>query len=429
MKIAFLTQFYPPEVGAPQTRISHLAKRFSERGHEVTIITALPNYPTGKIFKGYPRILGVESKEKIKIIRTFVYPTNEAHFVKRVASYLSFMVSSFVFGSFLCGCVDYLVVESPPLFLGVTGIWLSFIKRAKMVFNVSDLWPESAVHVDLLKRESLSFTVAEKLEHFFYKRAWLVSGQSRTIISNVIQRFPGVRVYHLSNGADINRFSPRFHDPMVRTALSPDHRCTVLYAGLHGLAQGLSQIIRAAKLLSDYEGCRFVLLGDGPEKKSLKSEARRLGLTNVFFHDSRPSVEMPAILSSSEINIVCLKKFIPGAVPSKLYEAMASGRPVIFVGEGEGADIVQRHNAGLTVSSNDIEGIAAAVRTLSGNPPMRKLLGQNGRRAAEEFYDRNKIADLFIRFLESDQGMDTSLKEELDEAYVEADRTVKVEAS
>src|SRR5262245_5670315 len=142
MHFTVLSQYYPPEVGAPQARLSELAAHFVRRGHSVTVLTAMPNYPIGRIQAGYGGMLLREQKEGIGVIRTFIFPTKETGFLYRLANYFSFVISSTIIGSLFLRRSDYLLVESPPLFLGLSGIWLSRIKRARMIFNVSDLWPE-----------------------------------------------------------------------------------------------------------------------------------------------------------------------------------------------------------------------------------------------------------------------------------------------
>jgi colanic acid biosynthesis glycosyl transferase WcaI len=401
MRIIFLTQYFPPEVGAPQVRLSELAHQFVRRGHEVTVLTGMPNYPTGKIYPGFAGALRRENEDGIRIIRTWLYPTQKADLRRRLANYFSFMLSSAFFGTFLLPRAQYLLVESPPLFLGVAGWWLSRLRRARMVFNVSDLWPESAVHVGAISRDSRAFRLAASLEGFLYRRAWLVSGQSKTIVGDVAARFSDVRTYHLSNGCDTQRFRPDRASSEVRNQLAPNDEFTVLYAGLHGLAQGLEQVIEAAKILSGERSCRFVLVGDGPTKASLQEEAGRLGLTNVAFLDPVPSGQMPGLVASADVAIITLKTYIPGAVPSKLYEAMASARPVIYVAEGEGAEVVRESDAGLVVQTGDAQGIADAVRALMDAPEERARLGLNGRRAAEGRFDRATIANRFIDLLEN----------------------------
>jgi glycosyltransferase involved in cell wall biosynthesis len=394
VRLTILTQYYPPELGAPQNRLSELASRFVERGHVVTVLTAMPNYPKGRIFPGYGGILAREVRDGVNVIRTMIYPTQKADFLRRMTNYMSFVASSAVAGSFALERPDYLLVESPPLFLGFSGIWLSWLKRTRLIFNVSDLWPESAVRLGAVRPGSLSHRLSAWLESTCYKHSWLVTGQSQGILQDIGERFPNCSLYHLSNGVDTSRFQI---EPLSAIGTSS----VGLYAGLHGLAQGLDQILAAADSLRAETNQRFILVGDGPEKSRLRAEAERMKLTNVEFRDPRPASEVPQILAQADFLMVSLRGYIPGAVPSKLYEAMAAGRPVILIANGEAADIVRRHEVGIVVEPGDVNGIVRAVRQLSSNPGLRQRLGLNGRRAALEYFDRTKIAARFIDYLEN----------------------------
>ena len=401
MHLTILSQYYPPEVGAPQNRLSHLASQFIEAGHEVTVLTAMPNYPAGKIHDGYGGLLKRETQEGIRIIRTFIYPSQSAALLPRLLSYFSFVLSSALFGTFLLSCSDILLVESPPLFLGMSGIWLSRIKRARLIFNVSDLWPESAVRVGVIRKNSLAHRLGKTLESFFYRHAWLITGQSKTILEDIQQRFPAQKTRLLSNGADTNRFRPKNHTKAARARLTSANEFVVLYAGLHGLAQGLDQILDAAEKLHRESDFRFVFVGDGPHKKKLELRAREANTTNVTFLDSRPSTEMPELWAAADLIVVPLGMHIPGAVPSKLYEAMACGRPIILIARGEAAEVVERYKAGIVVAPGEVSKLVRAIRALRRNPDLGSTLSRNARIAAVEHFDRRDIAQAFIQFAES----------------------------
>ena len=336
----------------------------------------------------------------MQVIRTFIYPSQKADYLHRLANYFSFVLSSAVLGSVLLPRSDYLMVESPPLFLGLSGFWLSRLKKARMIFNVSDLWPESAVRLGVLRRGGIAYKLSAALEAFCYREAWLVTGQARSILASIEARFPELSTYHLSNGVDTTRFQTGRHLG-VHAELAADRGLIVLYAGLHGLAQGLSQVLDAARQLQHKIRIRFLLIGDGPEKAALLNKARELELHNVSFLDPIPVSEVPKQLAEADIVLVPLKTFIPGAVPSKLYEAMAAERPVVLVAAGEAAEIVLEHNAGIVVEPEDITGLIRALCTLHKDPHLRHELGRNGRRAAESCFDRAKIVAAFSEYLTS----------------------------
>ena len=271
----------------------------------------------------------------------------------------------------------------------------------RLIFNVSDLWPESAVRLGVLSRGNLLYRISAKIEEFCYRRAWLITCQSRSILEDIHSRFLECPIFHLSNGVNPQLFCPENQNVEARETLGNDESCVVLYAGLHGLAQGLDQVLAAAKILQTEADLKFVLLGDGPEKGMLIEQAKQAHLNNVTFLDARPANAIPSLLASADILLVTLKKHIPGAVPSKIYEAMASGRPVVLAAAGEAAKIVQEHQVGIVVEPGDVAGLARAVRTLQVQPELRRILGENGRRAAEKHFDRSIIATRFIDYLEA----------------------------
>lgn len=400
MRFVICTQYYPPEIGAPQNRLSELAKKFVADGHQVTVLTAMPNYPTGKIHKGYGGFLRKETLDGVNVLRTVIFPTHSPSYFKRLTNYFTFVISAAIVGTFLLPRPDYLMVESPPLFLAFTGIWLKWVKRTKLIFNVSDLWPESAVSLGLLRRESFSFRISAWLERTVYKQSWLVTGQSHGIINDIKNRFPSVQTFHLSNGVDTDRFgSDKVRDKEKEQMKSVDN-FIALYSGLHGLAQGLEQIVEAATLLRENKKIKFVFIGDGVEKPKLMKKTKESELKNVSFLDSVPSKEIPYFLAAADVILVPLKLHIPGAVPSKLYEAMASGKPVLLIAEGEAADVVDKAKAGLIFPPKDIDGVVDGLLQLCNNEDLRQMMGTNGRKAAVQHFDRNKIASSFIKFLE-----------------------------
>lgn len=403
MRIGILTQYYPPEMGAAQSRLSDLALQLRRRGHDVVVLTAMPNYPHGRIQQGYGGLLRREQREEGDVIRTWVWPSVSRHPLPRILSYLSFTASAALAGAVFLPRLDVLITESPPLTLGATGWLLSALKRAKFVFNVSDLWPESAVALGMLSSAGRATRLAQQLEAFCYRHAWRVSGQSNEILASVGRRFPGVRTIPLLGGADTERFDPARRSAAVRRTVLGDEPVIALYAGLHGLAQGLDLILDAAELVREVPGLAIVLIGDGPVKRALVESAEARGLTNLRFADAIDRDDVPAVLASADIALVPLGLRLPGAVPSKLYEAMASGVPVILVAEGEPANVLEAAGGGLTVELRDAGGLAAALKQLASSSALRESLGAAGRRAAVEKHDRRLSCDRFIDALEEER--------------------------
>ena len=399
MKIAILTQYYPPEMGAPQGRLSELAKAITGLGHEVFVLTAMPSYPLGRTFDGYGGIMRRETRDGATVIRTWAYPTQSPSIVKRLASYFSFVVSSLCIGAFVLPRVDYLLTESPPVFLGLSGLLLSRLKGARWIFNVSDLWTETAVRIGVLAPDGWKRRWAHKLEKLCYRKSWLVTGQSKEIIQQIQREVPGVETFHLSNGVNTKMFHPAHRREEIRRELGFGDDCVALYAGLHGLAQGLMQVLDAAELLLGTPGLQIVFVGDGPDKAALVRSARERKLTNVRFLDPVPRERMPLINSAADIGLVPLKVELPGATPSKLYEYMGSGLPVVLAATGEPACIVADAQCGITVAPEDPVALADAIRRFTSDPDLRQAFAGAGRRAAERLYDREVISAKFVEHL------------------------------
>lgn len=392
MHIIIYSQYYPPEVGAPQTRLHELAIGLVQKGIQVTVLTAMPNYPLGHIYSGYGGWSKSEVIDGVKVIRTAIFPAQSPGILARLLCYFSFIFSSLLFGSGKIERADFVLTESPPLFLGMAGFILNRWKGARWIFNISDLWPESVVELGILSRTSFGYKISKGLEGFLYKKAWLVSGQSRTILDYLHERFPDVRTYHLSNGVNTHFFRPD-------QAVSKSEIFRFIYAGLHGLAQGLDQTLLAFQKAPADAGINLTFVGDGPEKKHLMQMAAEMNLERVLFLESVPKKSMPEILNSADVILVPLKVQLTGAVPSKLYEAMAMGKPVILIAASEAAFIVNDARCGIVVQPGDVEGLLSAMMDLKSNTEKCRQMGGNGRQAAVQRYDRAEIVNQFAEFL------------------------------
>lgn len=403
MKILFLTQYCPPEVGAPQNRIFEFAKGLKKNGNEVTILTALPNYPKGEIFDEYKgRGVVVEEIEGIKIIRTAIYATKSKSFVRRLANYFSFTFSSVIQGTKYIGNPDIIITESPPLFLGWSGYVLSKIKKAKFVFNVSDLWPESAVKLGVLNNK-LFIKMSTWLEEFCYKKADLVTGQTKGIVNNIVERgFNDNKVKLITNGVDVSFFNKDHRDEDYRKSIGVEDKFAVCYAGIHGIAQGLEVIIDAANILKDNKDIVFNFYGDGPEKQMLMDMVENKGLNNVNFFPVQSKPNMPRIIASMDATVVPLKKLdlFKGALPSKMFEALASELPIILAVEGEAEKLINDAQGGIVVEPENSKEIAEAILKLYNDKELKATLGANGRTYVEKNYSREAIVKRLEGYLE-----------------------------
>jgi glycosyltransferase involved in cell wall biosynthesis len=405
MRVLFLTQYYPPEIGAAQQRLASWACALRRAGNVVTVLTALPNYPTGKIFEHYRgRAMMEEEVAGIRVIRAWVYATKSKRFVPRVLSYVSFTVTASVLGMCRAGAQDWVVVEMPPLFLGIAGLLLSKLKRAKLILNVSDLWPESAVALGVL-RNRLVIRLAELLERFLYRRATLITGQTQGIVDGIRARCPeGVPVWLIPNGADVEAFLTTSQgDPSsgIRKEFGLEGKFVVGYAGLHGLAQGLETLIQSARILADHKDVVFAFFGDGPEKERLIRLSDELHLTNVRFYPPQPSARMPEVYSLLDVAVVALKAhpLFEGALPSKMFEAMAAGVPIVVAIKGEAEALTEQAEAGICVEPENPQAMAQAILRLYANPILRRRMGANGQRYVKQYCDRTEIARKFEQLL------------------------------
>lgn len=399
LRLLVLTQYWPPEMGAPQGRLAELGECLIDLGWSVEALTALPNYPTGRIFRGYPRARPmVEMVGRIRTVRVPLLPARSG-FAMRLASYATFAGSASLFGVSMVRPPDLILVESPPLFIGAAALVLSAVYRVPYVFNVSDLWPESAVRMGIVRR-GLATSVAEGLEYVLYRLAGAVTGQSDGILDGVAQRAPGARRFLVTNGVDPSRFGPDCADDTARALLGHAPGPIFIYAGLFGYAQGLDQLLDLARdLPADVPG-RMVLVGDGPVREHLAVRIDREHLADrVLLLGSQPRDRIPALLGAADIALITLGMPILGAVPSKIYEAMAASLPILLVADGEPSRRVEAAKAGLTVVPGDRASLRTAFVRLATDVGLRARLGGGGRRASEQLYDRRAIASDLDGFL------------------------------
>ncbi len=387
-------------MGAPQVRLSELGERLIDLGWEVEALTALPNYPAGRIFPGYPRLRpAVETVGRIRTVRVPLIPSQKG-FLKRLACYFSFVASAAWHGPRLAARPDVLLVESPPLFLGFAAWRLARRWQCPYVLNVSDLWPQSAIEMGVVK-PGLATRLAERLELALYEKAAGVTGQSEEIVRFVSRRAPGTPVEVVTNGVDPARFGPAMADSAALDQVGPEPGPVFLYAGLLGLAQGLDQILDVAASLPPEVPGRCVLVGDGPVREALQARIDREKITRVRLLPPQPRDRIPALLAASDVAVATLGLHLQGAVPSKIYEAMASARPIFLIAKGEAVDRVERAGCGISVLPGDLDGARNAWIRLATDADLRARLGAAGRRAAETTYDRARIAERLDGFLKS----------------------------
>lgn len=397
-RVCILSQYFPPEMGAPQARLSELGSCLMDLGWEVEVLTALPNYPTGKVFPGYDLSKPcVQRVGRLRVARVPLYASNRG-FLSRLYCYFSFVVSAIRHGPRLCRRPNILFVESPPLFISYAARYLARRWRCPYVFNVSDLWPETAIRMDQIKPGILTW-LAERLELKTYRHAGGVSGQSDDIIKSVRKRCPETRATVITNGVMPDRFGKHKADQLARDLLGPEPGPVFIFAGLFGRAQGLDQILELAKSLPADSPGRFVLVGDGPVRDRLIQRIDSELIRRVRVIGIQPRDRIPALLAAADAAIIPLGFSIPGAVPSKVYEAMASELPILLIAQGEAERRVVEAGAGLSVQPWDLDQFREAYLLIATDVKLRERLGAAGRRAAEQIYSRDVLAQRLDQFL------------------------------
>lgn len=392
--ILFVTSYYPPERGAAPTQCRETAVRLAQRGHQVTVLTTLPNYPTGIVPAEYKdKARWTEIIDGVTVIRVWSFISANKGFFKRILAMLSFGCLAGITGAGRVGRPDVIVVISPPLFNAIGGRLLAWRKRCPFIFNVHDLWPESAVQMGMLHSPAL-IRLSEWLEWSTYRRAqevWAVTGGIRETL--IRKGLPAEKTLLIPNGVDAMRFHPIPRDE-ARAQLGWDDRFTVMYAGTLGLAHGLKTMLDAAEQLRDRKDIRFLLVGDGIVRAELMADAAARGLDNVTFLPSVSHERMPLALAGADVCVVSLRRLplFKGARPSKMFECMASARPILLAVDGEAREIAERDaRAALYVEPENAEAMVQGILELKNHPDQARDLGRNGRAYVLAYYDRERI--------------------------------------
>jgi len=393
-RILFLAPYYPPEKGAAAVRVSETAIRLVKLGHQVTVLTTLPNYPTGIVPEEYRgHLLQEEELEGVRVVRFWSYASPNKGFLRRVLAHLSFGCLAPLLGGRAVGHPDVIIVESHPLFNAIAGRVLARSKRCPFIFMVSDLWPASAIELGVLRNRVLIW-LAEWLERSTYKRAGLIWALSKGIRDGIIQcGIPQERVFLLTNGADLSKFCP-LPQMQARAELGWDERFTVLYAGTFGLSHRLTTVLEAARQMQDRADIHFIFVGDGSEREELMAKAQRWELKNVTFEEAQPHDRMPLVLAGADVCVVPMRNLplFEGRLPLKMFEVMACARPILLGVEGEARRLAEQEaHAAIYVEPENVEALVAGILYLQEHPEEAKLLGLRGRAYVEAHYDRDQL--------------------------------------
>jgi glycosyltransferase involved in cell wall biosynthesis len=405
MHILFLTDNFPPEVNAPASRTFEHCREWVRAGHRVTVITCAPNFPKGKVFDGYRnRFWQKEMMDGIQVIRVWTYITANEGFVKRILDYQSFMVMAILVSPFVRG-VDVVVGTSPQLFTVCAAYVVSRLKRIPFVFELRDLWPESIRVVGAIGNSRL-LDALERVELFLYHKAARIVSVTHSFKRNLISRGVNAnKVIVVTNGVDVSRFRPQPRDEVLAAQLGLQGMFIAGYIGTHGLAHGLETLLEAARRLQDNPNggdVRFLMLGDGANKAKLVEKAQAMGLVNVVFVSSVPKEQVVRYWSLLDVSIIHLKKteLFTTVIPSKLFECMGMGIPVLHGVAGESAEIVESEECGQVFEPENVDALCAGILMLKQQPALREKLRNNGLVAAGR-YDRHQLARKMLDEIET----------------------------
>jgi colanic acid biosynthesis glycosyl transferase WcaI len=403
LHILFLTDNFPPETNAPATRTFEHTRRWVAAGHRVTVLANAPNFPTGKIFPGYRNSLWQEEvMSGIRVVRVWTYITANEGFVKRSLDYLSFAISAVIAGLFLPR-PDVIIATSPQIFTALGGCILAWSKRRPFVFELRDLWPDSIVAVKAMK-EGMLIRLLRRLEYFLYRRAAKIISVTHSFKHVLTKKGIGAeRIAVVRNGVDLGGFMPGPKPQELVQKLGVEGKFVAMYVGTIGMAHGLGSLLAAAEQLQHRTDIVFILVGTGAEKKQLEEEARRLKLQNVLFVGSvsRDEVKKFWLLCDAALVLLRDTPLFRHVIPSKIFEAMGSGRPIILGVRGESEEIVSKAGAGVLVEPEDGHALAQSIIRLADNTEECHRMGHAGRRFVEREFDRDRLAMDMLHTIQS----------------------------
>ncbi len=388
-------------MGAPAARTADHAQHWAAAGHEVTVITGMPNHPTGVIRPEYRGVwMRREMVNGVALLRTWLYVAPNKGFVKRVLNFLSFFVSSLSLGSLFTRRPDVVVGTSPQFFCAVAAYLFSVLKRAPFVFEVRDIWPQSAIELGVLRNRYV-IAALEAIELFLYRRAALIIPVAESTTPYLLEKgIAREKIVVIPNGIYAGYLAtPSLAPAKLREELGLQGNFIVSYIGTHGMSHGLEEILQAAVKLPQVA---FLFVGEGAEKARLKAEATAMNLTNARFIDQQPRDRLLAFYRASDVSLVPLRNLplFQKVLPSKLFELMGNGVPLICNVVGEAAQLVERARGGLCIEPDSVTAWVKAIEQLRDDEPLRRQLGEQGKAFVLAHYLREKLAQRYVAALQ-----------------------------
>ncbi len=408
MNITIISHYFYPEIGAPSARLKEMADVWISQGHQVSVITNFPNHPTGIIHPGYKgRKFMIDWIGGLKIIRCKTFATPNAGFLKKIISHLVFMVTSVVQGMNHVKESDIIMASSPTLLCVASARYLSRKLKIPYIFEVRDLWPAIFVELGIITNQPIIYNL-EKFELYLYKKSAAVVCVTQSFAKNIINR--GInknKVYFIPNGVDLTKFYPdRDSGRFLKKELALEDKFIVLYIGAHGISHGLSAIMEAAKLFHKQKNIHFLLVGEGAEKDKLIKLAKNMQLKNITFLPAQPKNKMRTFYNLADVCLVPLRN-IPlfnSFIPSKMFEIMGCGRPILASLKGEAANILQQSGGAIIVPPENCKEIAEGILTLAHDKERCRVMGEQGKNFVSQKYDRIMLAKKYLKVMEKIAG-------------------------
>ena len=403
MKILFFSHYFPPEGNAPASRTYEHCVRWAKAGHDVTVITCVPNVPNGVPYEGYRNRFRSqrETIDGINVIRVWTFLAPNSGFARRILNYLSYMVMAVMAGLFVKR-PKIVIATSPQFFCGWAGVIVQFLRRLPFVLEIRDIWPESVTAVGAIK---VGFVIRlfEWLEKKMYLSADHIVTVGKGYRDNVTSKVDvGDRISVIYNGVDGDQFSPQPVDAEFRRRYGMQDRFLCSYVGTIGMAHGLETVLNAAEILKEAgrDDIGFLLVGDGARREWLEQDAADRGLSDlVKFTGRLDKSEMPGVSSSSDTLLVHLRQcdLFTTVIPSKIFETMAMQRPIIMGVRGESAEIVERAVAGIQMEPGNVDSLLNCLDRLSSDRELYESLTSNGRRFVLEEFSRDTFAADYLK--------------------------------
>lgn len=406
MKILYISQYYPPEMGAPSVRVSQLAQHWKAAGHEVTVLTGFPNHPTGKLHPGYKkrfrRGFYRETLDGIDVVRSWLIPLPNRRPYQRILNYVSFCLSAAVRATFLPR-PDVVIATSPQLLVGVTGWWTRLVKRVPLIFEVRDIWPEGILASGVGREGTFFVRSLRSISRFLYRVSDRIVVVSPAYIDDLNRDYsvPREKMSLVPNGVETDLFR-RSEPGSIDTELGLEGKFVCSFIGTIGFAHGLSTILEAAETMKSLlPVVVFLLVGEGSDKEALRTTAADRGLENVILLDQQPLERVPLLLSRSDVALVLLKRAdtFKTVIPTKMLECMACELPVVLGVEGQAAELLAKADAGIAIEPEDARSLVEAIARLHADPELRRRYGANGRNYIVANLSRGATAATYIDVL------------------------------